>query len=36
VSERDGKARTFKLDREYCIELPVNVPARGVTWFVVE
>jgi hypothetical protein len=36
VSERDGTARTFKLDREYNIELPVNVPARGVTWFVVE
>ncbi|MGO8929372.1 MAG: hypothetical protein ACLQU3_21105 [Limisphaerales bacterium] len=36
VSERDGKARTFKLDREYYIDLPVSVPARGVTWFVVE
>jgi hypothetical protein len=36
VSERDGAARTFKLDREYRIELPVSVPARGVTWFVVE
>jgi len=36
VSERDGAARTFKLDRAYDIELLVNVPARGVTWFVVE
>ena len=35
VSEQDGPARTFKLDRDYCIELPVKVPARGVTWFVV-
>jgi hypothetical protein len=36
VSERDGAPRTFKLDREYYIKLPVRVPARGVTWFVVE
>ena len=36
VSERDGKAKNFKLDREYKIELPVKIPGRGVTWFVVE
>ncbi len=36
VSEQDGAARTFKLDREYYIKLPVRVPARGVTWFIVE
>jgi len=36
VSERDGKARTMKLDREFNIELPVKVLARGVTWFVVK
>ena len=36
VSERDGPAKTYKLDRLYSIALPVTVPARGVTWFVVE
>jgi hypothetical protein len=36
VSERDGSARAFKLDRGYYIDLPVRVPARGVTWFVVK
>ena len=36
VRERDSSARTFKLDREYYIDLPVSVPTRGVTWFVVE
>jgi hypothetical protein len=36
VIERDGKAKNFKLDREYNIELPVKVPGLGVTWFVVE
>jgi hypothetical protein len=36
VSERDGAARTFKLDREYYIDLPLTVPARQGTWFVVK
>lgn len=36
LRERDGAARTYRLDRDYTIELPVKVPARGVTWFVVE
>ena len=35
VSERDGAVTTFKLDREYYIDLPVTVPARQGTWFVV-
>jgi hypothetical protein len=36
VRERDGKSMNFTLDREYRIELPVTVPGRGVTWFVVQ
>jgi len=36
VSERDGAARTFKLDRSHYIEVPMTVPARGVTRFVVK
>lgn len=36
VREQDGRARTFRLDRQYSIALPVQVPARGVTWFVIE
>lgn len=36
VSERDGAAETRKLDRDYMIALPVNVPARATTWFVFE
>jgi hypothetical protein len=36
VCEQDGKSRTMKLDREFNIALPVKVPARGVTWFVVK
>lgn len=36
VRERDGNAQPFTLDRDYSISLPVRVPTRGVTWFVVE
>ncbi|HOC01446.1 MAG TPA: hypothetical protein PKM43_22185 [Verrucomicrobiota bacterium] len=36
VREQDNPARTFALDRPYAIALPVQVPARGVTWFVIE
>jgi hypothetical protein len=36
LRERDGAARTFKLDGEYRIDLPAHVPAQGVTWFVIE
>jgi hypothetical protein len=36
VCERDGAAEKYELDREYKIQLPVTVPARGVTWFVFE
>jgi hypothetical protein len=36
VSEQDKKPVTFHLNRHYCIELPVNVPAHGVTWFVIQ
>ena len=34
VSERDGISQDLKLDREYRVSLPVNIPSRGVTWFV--
>jgi hypothetical protein len=36
VRERDGQPQTMSLGRDYSIELPVTVPARGVTWFVIE
>jgi len=36
VREQDNPARTFALDRQCAIALPVDVPARGVTWFVIE
>ena len=33
VSEREGAARSLKLDSHETAALPVTVPARGVTWF---
>ncbi len=36
VRERDGQPRTYKLDRGYHIEVPVTIPAHGVTWLIVE
>jgi hypothetical protein len=36
VRERDGEAKTYKLDRQYRIEVPVDVPANGNTWLVIE
>ena len=36
VTERNGSAQSLTLKRDYSVELPVTVSARGVTWFVFE
>ena len=36
VSERDGAAKRYQLDRAYNIDLPVRISPHGVDWFVVE
>jgi len=36
IREQEGEYRVYKLDRQYNVELEVKVPAKGVTWFVVE
>ena len=36
VREQNQPAKRCKLDRRFNIELPVTVPARGYTWFVLE
>jgi hypothetical protein len=36
VREQDGKARKFAVNRDYTVELPVLLPPRGTTWFVLE
>lgn len=34
--EQDGQPATCTLDRDYSIALPVKIPARSRTWFVIE
>lgn len=36
VKEQDGKPVKYTLDREYNIEVTVNIPANGYNWYVIE
>lgn len=36
VREGLGKSRRYRLDRHYEVAVPISVPAKGMTWLVVE
>ena len=36
IREQEGPAKEYRLDREYHVAVPVEVPAKGNTWLVVE
>jgi len=36
IREQEGKPRRYDLDRKYRVEVPVKVPARGLTWLVIQ
>ncbi len=36
ISGPEGQAQPYTLDRAYNVELPVSVPPRGMTWYVIE
>ena len=36
IGERDGNAQEYQIDRDYSVNLPVNMGPQSVTWFVVE
>ena len=36
IREKQGKAKSFVLSRDYKVEVPVDLPAKSVTWFVIE
>ena len=36
IREHEGEPKTFKLDREFGVRLPVTIPANGHSWFVIE
>jgi hypothetical protein len=35
VSERDAAPKIYRLDRDYSISVPMQIPAHGLTWLVV-
>jgi len=35
VSEQEGAAAAYTLDRAYCINVPVSLPPKGISWLVV-
>jgi hypothetical protein len=36
IRHQEEAGKTYRLDREYRVEIPVEMPARSVTWFVIE
>lgn len=36
IREKEGRAKTFKLNGEFNVSVPVTVPANGCTWLVIE
>ena len=36
IREQGGTAKRYKLARDYSVELPAQVPAQGMKWFVIE
>jgi len=36
ICEQHGKSSKYVLDREYNVEIPVNIDSKSVTWFVIE
>ena len=36
IREKEGSAKTYALDREYNVLLPITMPPQSVTWFVIE
>jgi len=36
IREQEGKRNRYKLDRKYNVEIPVTIPPKAVTWYVIE
>ncbi len=36
IREQNGKPKRYELDRDYCVRVPVEVPANGRTWLTIE
>lgn len=35
IREHDGAPKAYRLDREYAVSVPVQIPAHGLTWLVI-
>ena len=36
IREQENKTKSYKLNRDYTVDLTVTIPANGYTWYVVE
>ncbi|MBQ0007036.1 MAG: hypothetical protein KBS57_06525 [Alistipes sp.] len=36
ISEKGGKAKKYRLARDYSVEMEVTIPGRGYTWFIIK
>ena len=36
IREKENAPVTYKLNRDYTVDIKVTIPARGNTWLVVE
>jgi hypothetical protein len=36
IRQQNGPPRTYRLDRQFNVSVPVQVPAHGMTWLVIE
>lgn len=36
IREKDGEPKKYQLERDYSVTVDVSIPARGMTWFVIE
>ena len=36
IREGEGEPREYQLARDYSVDIPVSLPPRGFTWFVIE
>ena len=36
IREQENKTKSYKLNRDYTVDLTITIPANGYTWYVVE
>ncbi len=36
IREKESAAETYSIDRRFDVTVPVEIPAQGMTWFVIE